>query len=55
MKKATRDSSAENIGTSLGPLSDQGLANPPHITNLFNIPIDFYEFPERLTALTRVR
>ena len=48
MKKATRDNTAENNGASIRPLSDQVLANPPHITNLFNIPVDFCELLDQI-------
>ena len=48
MKKATRDNTAENTGASIRPLSDQGLANPPHINNLFDIPVDFCELLDQI-------
>ena len=48
MKKATRHNTAENIGALIRPLSDQGVANPPRINNLFDIPVDFCELLDQI-------
>ncbi|MGD9235211.1 MAG: sigma 54-interacting transcriptional regulator [Desulfobacterales bacterium] len=48
MKKAKSANTDENSGAFRRPPSDQSLAIPPHIHNLFDIPVDFCELLDQI-------